>query len=211
VLALVVAIGAAVQASRDSTGVVARDPRGVVDRYALAVGPADADVVVDVYEDFMCPFCGQLEAASRPVVESYAGSSVQFRYHVISFLDRASSTEYSSRATNALAVVLDTSGPEVAKEFHDAVYEDQPEEGTAGLSDEDLIRKAVAAGADEDEVSGPIRRRAFRQWVTNATDAASRAGISSTPTVMVDGKPLPQAQIPETVQEMKDAIERGLS
>jgi len=47
--------------------------------------------------------------------------------------------------------------------------------------------------------------------VTNATDAASRAGISSTPTVIVDGKPLPQAQMSETVQEMQDAIEKGLS
>jgi protein-disulfide isomerase/uncharacterized membrane protein YphA (DoxX/SURF4 family) len=210
-LVLVVAVGGAVQADRDRTGVVARAPHGAVDRYAFAVGPAHAKVGVDIYEDFMCPFCGQFEAESRPIVAGYGGRSVQFRYHVISFLDRASTTEYSSRAANALAVVLDTSGPEVAKKFHDAVYADQPAEGSAGLSDQDLIDKAVAAGAKADAVSGPIRDRAFSQWVTNATDTASRQGINSTPTVFVDGKLLPPAAIPATVHAMQAAIEKGLS
>lgn len=210
-LALVVAIGTAVQADRDETGAVAGGPSGAVDTYALGVGPTDAKVVVDVYEDFMCPFCGQFEQASRPLVASYDGKSVEFRYHVIAFLDRASSTQYSTRATNALAVVLDTSGPEVAKKFHDLVYEDQPEEGSAGLSDTVLIAKAVEAGASADAVSGPIRGRAFRQWVTNATDAASRAGVNSTPTIMVNGEELPPAEAPQAVAALQKAIEKGLA
>ncbi len=211
VLALVVAIGASVQANRDATGVVSRNPRNTVDTYALGVGPGDAQVVVDVYEDFMCPFCGQFEAASRPLVAAYDGKSVQFRYHVISFLDRASSTQYSSRAANALAVVLDTAGPEVAKDFHDSLFEDQPQENSPGLSNQELIDKAVAAGATESEVSGPIRGRAFRQWVTNATDAASKAGVSSTPTVKVNGEELPPADAPQAVAALQQRIEKELS
>ena len=210
-LALVVAIGSAVQAGRDETGVATGAPAGAVDTYALGVGPADAKVVVDVYEDFLCPFCRQFEAASRPLVASYAGKDVQFRYHVLAFLDRSSTSAYSSRAANALAVVLDTAGPEVAKKFHDLLYDDQPEEGTAGLSDDELVQKAVEAGATADEVSGPIRKRAFRRWVANATDAASKAGVSSTPTIKVDGKQLPQVAAQQAVQALQQAIERGLA
>ena len=210
-LALVVAIGGAVQADRDSTGVVARDPKNVVDSYVLAVGPSSAKVKVDVYEDFQCPFCQEFEASSRPVVAAYAGKSVQFRYHVISFLDRASTTQYSSRAMNALGVVLDTAGPQVAKKFHDLLYEDQPAEGSAGLSDQELIKKAVEAGATESEVSGGIRGRSFRQWVTNATDVASKKGINSTPTVFVDGKELTPEVAQDEVRTMVQAIEKGLA
>jgi protein-disulfide isomerase len=212
-LALVIAIGASVQSSRDTTGDSApQAPRGVVDRYAVPFGGGDSPkVVVDVYEDFMCPFCGQLEAGSAALVQEYADQGVQFRYRVISFLDRASSTRYSTRAMNAYAAVLDVAGPEVAKKFHDALYAQQPKEGSAGLSDDDLVQLAIAAGADADAVEKPIRDLAFEQWVKNATDAASRAKVTGTPTVVVDGKRLPQAGTDETLTGLRAAIEEKLS
>src|SRR5687768_14314074 len=64
VLSVIVAIVAAVQASRDTTGESATPPQGVVEQYALPLGPSSAPVKVQVYEDFMCPFCGQYESAS---------------------------------------------------------------------------------------------------------------------------------------------------
>jgi protein-disulfide isomerase/uncharacterized membrane protein YphA (DoxX/SURF4 family) len=209
VIGLVVSIGAAVQADRDTTGVVAREPQGLVDRYALAYGAASPEVVVDVYEDFLCPFCGELETASKDLVEEYA-DRVQFRFHVIAFLDRYSTTAYSTRSLNALGVVLDTSGPEVAKRFHDELFARQPAEGGPGLDDDELVRLAVEAGATEDEVAGPIRDRAFRQWAANATDAASRAGVTGTPTVLVDGRTLPPGGADETVAALRAALEEEL-
>ena len=40
-------------------------PQGAVATYAVPAGPSSAPVKVTVYEDFLCPFCGQFEAASR--------------------------------------------------------------------------------------------------------------------------------------------------
>ncbi len=176
VLALVVGIGYAVQSSRDTTGQTTEPPAGAVDDYALPRGSQDAPVTVTIYEDFMCPFCGQFEAASRSVLSSYVDAGdARVEYRVLSFLDRTSNgTDYSTRSMSALGVVLDTAGPEVALAFHDALFENQPEEGSDGLSDAELVDLAVDAGANRGDVTTPIEERAFEQWVRNATDAANQ-------------------------------------
>ena len=166
VLTLLLGIGYAVQSSRDTTGVTATPPAGVVDDYAVPYGDETAPVTVTVYEDFMCPFCGDFEAATRDVLdELVASGDVRVEYRVLSFLDRVSNgTDYSTRAMSALGVVLDQAGPEAAVTFHDLFFENQPEEDTGGLSDDELVQLAVEAGADEADVRGPIEDRTFEQW-----------------------------------------------
>ncbi len=190
VLALIFGIGYAVQSSRDTTGKVGAVPQHTVGRYAVAAGPTSAPVTLDVYEDFMCPVCGQFEGASRGWVPQYLDQGkLRVRYHVMSFLDRASNgTEYSTRAANAFAAVTDAAGPDVAKKFHDLLYANQPSEGSDGLTDDQLVQYAVQAGAGRSAVEKPIRDRAFQQWVVNATDRANKDGVTGTPTVRVDGK-----------------------
>lgn len=206
VLALVLVLGYLVQASRDGTGEAAATPRGVVDRYALEVGPATAPATVTVLEDPMCPFCGEFERASRGWLSDYAAAGkVRVRYRVISFLDDSSNgSEYSTRATNALAVVLDASGPRVAKKFHDLLFDNQPPEGSDGLSDSRLTSLAVQAGASAAEVEQGIRSRAFEGWVANATDAGTKLeGYQGTPYVQLDGKPFTDY---ESVDELSTSL-----
>jgi protein-disulfide isomerase len=213
VLTLLLAAGYALQSSRDTTGQATTPPSGVVDSYAVPFGKASAPVVVTVYEDFMCPFCGDFEAASRDTLHKYvADGDVQVHYRVLSFLDRASSgTDYSTRSMSALGVVLDSSGPEVAAKFHDLLYDNQPEEGSEGLSDADLVDLAVKAGADKGDVEGPIKAVKYEQWVKNATDDSSKNGVTSTPTVLVDGKKIEFKTTDELLSSMTDAIEAGLA
>ncbi|HEX6517586.1 MAG TPA: thioredoxin domain-containing protein [Nocardioidaceae bacterium] len=213
VLAALLAIGWAWQSSRDTTGQATTPPAGVVDKYTLPYGADAAPVTVTVYEDFMCPYCGEFEAASRSMFAKYVDQGdVQVRYHVLSFLDRYSNgTQYSTRSMNALGVVLDTAGPDVAKRFHDLLYENQPEESTDGLSDDQLVDLAVKAGADRGEVEGPIDSLKYQQWVVNATDAASKAGVTGTPTVAVDGKFLPSLSTDQLVAAVQQRIDAKLA
>ena len=207
VLAVVLVIGYVVQSSRDTAGQAATAPSGAVGGYAVPAGPSTAPVKVAVYEDFLCPFCGQFEAASRDALEKQVeAGQVQIQYHVVNFLDRSSTTEYSTRAANALAVVLDTSGPEVAKRFHDLLFEHQPEEGSAGLSDARLVAYAVQAGATKSAVQPGITDRAYEQWVNNVNDQASKDGVNQTPTVKVDGKTVEYKTIDELVAKVEKAV-----
>lgn len=207
VLALVLGIGYAVQSSRDTTGQVATPPAGVVDDYAIPRGDAGAPVTVTIYEDFMCPFCGDFEAASRAALQKDVDAGkVQLRYHVLNFLDDRSTSDYSTRAANAYAAVLDAAGPQAAKEFHDLMFENQPEEGSAGLSDRQLLDYAVQAGAPRATVSRAIEARTFEQWVDNGTEQASKDGVNATPTVQVDGKTVTYTTIDELAAEVERAV-----
>lgn len=212
VLVVVGAIAVGVMASRDTSGQSATPPQGAVESYAVPMGPADAPVKVTVYEDFMCPYCGLFEQVGRERLKEYAESGdVQVRYHVVSFLDDQSSTDYSTRAANALAVVLDTAGRDTAVKFHDALYANQPQEGGEGLSDEQLIDLAVKAGAEKSEITEPIEDRAFEQWVVNSTDEWSKRGFTGTPTVTVNGEQVEFSSAEDLMANTESAIEKALA
>jgi protein-disulfide isomerase len=210
VLALVVLVTTLVSASRDSTGESATPPRGAVGGYAVPSGPSTAPVKVVVYEDFLCPFCGDLEAAGRASFQrDIDAGKVQFQYHVLSFLDEDSTTRYSTRAANALAVALDSSGPRVAKRFHDLLFENQPDEGSAGLSDSRLTDLATQAGASRAEVKPGIDDLAFEPWVKKVTDRSSKDGVRATPTVSIDGTILTAESTEELVTQIEEAVSAG--
>jgi protein-disulfide isomerase len=190
-LGLAVVIGAAflVQNLRDSTGEAATPPAGTVDDYGVVVGDAAAPTTITIYEDFQCPICAEFESEiGEELNAGIEAGTVKVDYRMVSFLDRQSGNEYSSRAMNAAAVVLDTAGVDVFKSFRDDLFANQPEEGTDGPADADLIEAAVAAGADEAKIRTPIEDKSFDQWIKNATEQMSVDGVNGTPTVFIDGE-----------------------
>lgn len=155
---------------------------------SFVVGNPDAPVTVQVVEDFQCPACQAFEAAAGDVLDEYAaGDEVNIEYRGIAFLDRASTTNYSTRALNASACVMGE-GEEVWKEFHRQMYLQQPAEGTAGLPDSDLVRIATEAGADEAAVSSCVEDSTYDDWAGSTTEQSADDGVDSTPTVFVDGE-----------------------
>ena len=162
-------------------------PSGASGSYGMVVGDADAPKEIVVYEDFLCPFCGQLEKTVRDQLDAAVeAGEVNVEYRPLPFLERIS--DYSPESANAFAVVLDASGPEVAKAFHDLLFDNQPSEDGPFPSKDDLVDLAVEAGADESDVRPGIEDMAFEGWVDAAGEAASKAGINSTPSVFVDGE-----------------------
>jgi protein-disulfide isomerase len=196
VVALVVGGAVLVLSNQDddaTTAAAAPDvvPQAVSKDGGFVVGDPDAKVTVQVVEDFQCPICKQFEAAAGDLLDQYAaGTDVKVEYRGIAFLDRASSTRYSSRALNASACVM-PSGTEVWKEFHRQLYLQQPAEGGDGLTDDEITSIAVAAGADEDAVSSCVADEQYGDWVTATTNRAfDEDGVTGTPTLFVDGKKL---------------------
>jgi protein-disulfide isomerase len=209
VAALIVVIFTVYRGSQDTGGTSTSAVPAGAGAYFVPVGSPSAPTTVTIYEDFLCPYCGQLEAATRSKLQAGIDAGhVRVRYHVLDFLGRSSSTEYSLRSANALAVVLDASGPKVAKKFHDLLYEHQPAEGSAGLSDGELLDFAVQAGATRSAVSSGISNQAYKTWVERGTDQASKDGVNATPTVKIDGKAV-EGSIGEIAAEIDQAAAGG--
>ncbi len=192
VLAVVVIVVAGIyaQANRDKTGQAAAEvPGNLTSQFSVTVGKSSAPTTITLYEDLQCPVCRDFEAVTGdPVRAAIDAGKVKVDYHLVAFLDRASTTNYSSRALNAAMTVLDTTGPDAFLKYHTLLFDNQPPEGSAGLTDQQLIDYAVKAGATRSAVTQPIKDDRYHQWVLNATNQMSLDHVTGTPTVYIDGK-----------------------
>ncbi|PKQ26897.1 MAG: disulfide bond formation protein DsbA [Actinobacteria bacterium HGW-Actinobacteria-4] len=151
--------------------------------------------VVRVYADYLCPVCGELERiVGSDLDELREAGTIRLEYHPVSILDRASPTQYASRAANAVATVADGS-PEHFLAYSHVLFENQPREGVAHPTNAQLAALAVGVGVPQ-EVADTIGAGTFRGWVVSATQQASIEGLQGTPTIMVDGQIISQNEVP---------------
>ncbi len=205
---VIIGLGYLVSSTLDSSGDEASTPEGV-DGYSVVVGDATAPTTLSFYEDPQCPICRDFESEiGDDVAQAVEAGEVKVEYHVVSFLDTASANEWSSRAANALMVVQDLAGPEAFVAMHDLLYVNQPAEGTAGPSDDQLVAWAVEAGAPEAAAREGIESGRFDQFVVNATDQMSKDGVNGTPTVFVDGDKV-EGTPADSVAAVREAVASG--
>lgn len=155
---------------------------------AVPVGEPNAPVTVEIYYDYMCPACGAFESANGGELDRLLeDGTVRVELRPISFLDgQSSGTEFSTRAANAFATVADAA-PDSVWDFHAALYAHQPEEGSKGLSDDEIATIAEDAGVPADVIDR-FGDRTFDAWVASVTQKAFDSGIDGTPTVKIDGE-----------------------
>ncbi|MFP5334364.1 MAG: DsbA family protein [Actinomycetes bacterium] len=186
VLAVVVAVGAVVQAGRSAVTDGSAAPANVVDGGVVAAGAPDAPELA-VYLDYACPACAQFEAQDGEWLRSLAADGeISLVYKPISILDRYSTTRFSTRAASAAGCVAETS-PEAFGDFTAAMLARQAPESGPGLSNEQIWSVAESVGVDAAAEQCVLDER-FTDWAAATTDAASRAGVQGTPTVSVNGE-----------------------
>jgi len=151
-----------------------------------AEAEAGKPVKVVVYIDFICPVCKRFETTYNEQLTSLRNEGkISLEYRPLGFLDLQSTTNYSSRAANAAACVVNES-PEKYSDFVNALFEKQPKEGSAGLSDDDLKKMATDVGAKS--IDTCVDEKKYRPYVKVATQEAAAIGVTGTPTAFVDGK-----------------------
>lgn len=157
-----------------------------------ATGTAGEDVEglpnLTVYVDFMCSWCGVFEETNAADLDELReAGELAVTYHLVGNLDsRSNGTEFSSRSANA-AVTIAGHSPEHFVAFVEGVFEQQPEMGTPGLSDEELAQIALDAGVSQDVVD-LLDDGLYRDWLAVATQQAQRDDARGTPTVFLDGE-----------------------
>lgn len=171
---------------------------------SLLMGDADAPVKVVIYEDFLCPYCRELEGSTREFLqENAAAGKVQVEFRPFNLL---TGFPYSGKVLNAWAAVLQHAGPEEALELHDILFDEQPYEQTSSeVSDETIAGWVEQAGADTDAVREAMKTR-DAAFFEASTRAAMDAGIEGTPTVFIDGEQLGASSVPDMVAAIERAV-----
>jgi len=155
-----------------------------------------AQLHIVTYIDYLCPFCNEFEQTNQATVAQLVSSgTATLEIHPIAILDRSSlGTRYSSRAANAAACVAEYS-PDDYLAVNTALFTSQPQESTAGLTNDELIGVLTTAGVTSDDVAKCVRDETFKAWVTAATsraladaDLKNSDGKFGTPTVLVNGE-----------------------
>lgn len=158
-----------------------------------------------VYEDYLCPACKQFNDANAKQLESLvSGGAATLEIRPIGMLwQKSAGTEYSRRSANAVACVANYS-PAAVWNVNETLYAAQPQEGTPGLTDDEIKKLVKSSGAENlSKIDSCIDDKTFVPWVKAATDvvvpnsgepgkvnAASdkKAQFTGTPTIVVNGE-----------------------
>jgi protein-disulfide isomerase len=163
-------------------------PRGATpDGDGIVVG--SGPVVVDAYIDFQCPFCRQFEENAGPTLDAMVVSrQISLVHHPMNFLDAASTNHYSTRAAASSGCASDGGR---FNEYAHALFANQPPEGGPGLSDEQLIELGTLVGLPAAEFGRCVTSGKYLEWPSYVTELAIARGVNATPTVFVQGTPVP--------------------
>ncbi len=150
-------------------------------------GTSNPKAVVSIYEDFLCPACGNFERTFGPTVSKLIDiGATAADYSMVSILDSSKNQNYSSRAAAAALCVADDS-IDAFRRFHNHLYgaDIQPSERGSSVPDNakliEIAREAGAAGKVPDCVNSG-------KYIDKVTGEAAAANITATPTIKINGE-----------------------
>jgi protein-disulfide isomerase len=190
VLAVAVVAGLAVFFARGTGAGV--EPTYTATASGAVVTVGNGPVVVDVYEDYLCPSCERFEERyGDEITTALNEGRITVRYHSIAILDRLTTPPgYSTRAANAALCSVPAG---IFPQYHHRLFEEQPAEGGAGLTDDQLIAFGTELGASDDFATC-VRGGTHTDAVAAETEAATNdpalqtEGRFGTPTVAIGGQ-----------------------
>ena len=149
-----------------------------------ALGPEDAPVTVDVFEDFACPHCQTFTQDVYPEIRSTYVDPGDVRYRFFDFPIPVDDT-WSWAAASAARAVQDRADAETFFTFVEGVYANQgrlSEEGYQVVHD-----LADEAGVNGCTIAGAADQEPYRSVVEADRQEGLDREVPGTPAVYVDG------------------------
>jgi protein-disulfide isomerase len=156
-------------------------------------GPADAPVTVVVFSDFECPYCASLNTTLDRITAE-KGEQIRIVYRQFP-LDQIH--PHARKAAEA-SLCADEQGK--FWEMHDALFK-----SPIRLELEELKAKAAAIGLDPRRFDSCLSSGKYADRVRVDLDAGQAAGVVSTPTLFINGRPVigsrPYQEILKIIEE----------
>lgn len=175
----------------------------VPDGGGLVLNPEVGDDVpqVHIYEDFQCPFCGQLESSSGEAInEAAAAGDIQLTYTFMSFLDGSLRNDSSSRAANAAVCSADA---DQLSGFVTSLFDRQPVEEGTGYEDQAFFDAAQEAGIEGEALNtftSCVETNEYADYVAAMQERANQDDVTGTPTILINGEKISDEELTGLLQ-----------
>lgn len=187
--------------------VITPHERPMVDGRAL--GDPNAPVTIEVFEDFQCPACKSFSEQIEPqVVDTYvATGDVYYIYRHFPFLDDRAPRNESDQAAAASMCAGDENR---FWDYHDMLFANWNGENQGAFNDKRLVAFAEALELDMPAFNSCFNANLHEEEINSDLLQGRNAGVSGTPSVMVNGRILSPGFVP-SFQQISDAVEAELA
>jgi protein-disulfide isomerase len=172
---------------------------------------------VDLYVDFSCPDCAELETILAPTLKSLQHKrQINIQIHPVDFLDSPENDHYSKRTASA-AMYVSEHEPNALLDFTNALLDKDFQSAHAERKqlDDALIRQTAQKAGVSDTVAKQSTKGTYDEYVDKATKyTTSRRDLFvevgkehrfSSPTVAINGKLWPYRQLTD-LHTVPDAL-----
>lgn len=169
-----------------------------------ARGPANAPVTLVVFSDFQCPFCRKMQQllATEPLLVAGRDVRLVFRHMPLAQHD------WAEQAAQAAACAQFQSQA-AFWHLHDALFVNQNRVSRENVNDEVLELASKTPGLDLAQFRTCVDRQMSFGAVIRDRDLGVKAGVSGTPTLFLNGEPLPGIKDPAQLHQLlTEALER---
>jgi protein-disulfide isomerase len=198
---LLIAAGIIYASLRPIGEVVEITPRDLPNPNGLTLGDPNAPVVLEVYEDFQCPFCRDFTETIEPlIIANYVNTGqVLFIFRHYPFIGSESfAASNASMCANEQGRFWD---------YHDMLFANQIGENVGAFSNRRLQAYGETLELNMGEFNACFRENRYDDLIKEDQARARTGQVTGTPTVFVNGQILPSFAYP-TIQS---AIEAALA
>lgn len=187
-------------------------PDDAPEGYTYATMGSGDGPTVRYYGNWKCPYCAQFSTGflSDLVTDYVEPGDVDLEYRALSYFDGEPFLGADAPRAARAGLAVWNVDPGSYWTFHEYVMANQPPEAQAWATTDTLVAFAEAAGVEGvDAVREEIESGAYETAVTDTSDAASAAGVDSTPALVIDGEALNPLGDQERVRSLIEGLADG--
>ena len=161
----------------------------------LHTGPLHPPTLVE-YGDFRCPYCAKFATLALPALEQdfLASGNLTYEYHHFPILGPE-----SFAAAEASECARDQARFD---DYHDVLFDIAlSPHSDIQLNPANLIQLSHLMGMDSDQFRSCVMTRAHKPTVQAQADKARSLGAMATPSLFIDGNPLPWKDYPRPQEQ----------
>jgi protein-disulfide isomerase len=148
------------------------------------IGDPAAPVVIQAWEDFLCPACQQWTRDVEPQLlnDFIKTGKARLEFHQFPLQQHAPGAQMASQAS------LCAADQNMFWPYHDRLFQAASTRGQAGLEIRQLTTYAREVGLDEARFTQCMNNQEMRNAMAESLTQAQQLGLNSTPSVLVNGQ-----------------------